>query len=285
MADYVPVVGGATITVTASERIISGDPCTLTGPMAVHRPTTAGEPFVGIAGHDADPGADLTVHVAGPVHDGIAQNAINAGDAIVPAWTIVAGVRSQVIAWYPPTGPPTADDLIMATHVCGTALTTAANGQLVRWLAGHSRLPTDLARLAASGAARAAARRSTSASSGGPPAPGLNPAAGRAGKAPPGRVFPGIILSPGARPAGAPSAGLGRRPGGLRSPGAAGGWTPRRGGAQPEAPICAGRPGRAPRSATLGRRTPRARSGTARARGAPAIRARSHAASARPAVV
>jgi Uncharacterized conserved protein (DUF2190) len=135
MANYTPIVAGGTITVTASDRIRVGDPCTLTGPMAVHRPTVAGEPFVGIAGHDTEPGADLTVHIAGPVHDGITQGAVTAGDAVLPAWTGTA----QVIPWQPPAGPPTASDLIMATHVCGTALTSAPAGGVVRWLAGHSR--------------------------------------------------------------------------------------------------------------------------------------------------
>ena len=73
MPGYVPVLAGATTTLAAAARIGAGDPLTVAGSGQVARPVVAGQPHVGIAMHDAGPGADVTVMVAGPSIPGCAS--------------------------------------------------------------------------------------------------------------------------------------------------------------------------------------------------------------------
>jgi Uncharacterized conserved protein (DUF2190) len=131
VTDYTAATDCPTHTFVAASAVASGDPLQVAGPGVVRRITTAGALFVGIAAHAAGPNQRLTVYVSGPIHQGQAFDAIAAGDAVIPAF--VAG--TQVMRYAPPTGTPGVSDLAMLLSVCGVALTTAAAGEKVRWLA------------------------------------------------------------------------------------------------------------------------------------------------------
>lgn len=129
--NYTPLTISGPVTMTASETVRHGDPLSVSGNGTVHRPTVTGEPFVGVAGHDAAPFDDVTVYVNGQVHYGFCTTAVTAGQPLLPAWT--AG--DQVIVY---TNP--ANDLALALAVCGIALTSspaAPNRVRIRWLATH----------------------------------------------------------------------------------------------------------------------------------------------------
>ena len=85
--------------------------------------------YVGVAGHDAAVSARITVFANKVVYDGVADGAIVAGDALA----VSSAPGCQVIT-VPPitTGGPS--DVAAGRAIIGVALTTAANGGIVRWM-------------------------------------------------------------------------------------------------------------------------------------------------------
>ena len=120
MPDYTPVHNpGHEVTLVASAAVTGGQCLVVSGNGTVAPGTAASAAFVGVAAFDAASGTRLTVFVHHFVHETTASGAITAGDQLVngpggAVSTIGAGTAFQSI---------------------GTALTTAANGALVRWIA------------------------------------------------------------------------------------------------------------------------------------------------------
>ena len=121
--DYTPVhVPGTAITLQASDAITAGDPVEVSGSGTVARATAGTTTYVGVAGHPADLGGLVTVFAGKIVHEGPAEGAITAGDPVAASG--LDGYQVTV-----PTPPDPADPTVI-----GLALTSAADGQDVRWL-------------------------------------------------------------------------------------------------------------------------------------------------------
>ena len=136
MPDYAPVLlPGLTGTFTAAGPITAGDPVEVAGSSTVQR-TTAGPSaglgsakYIGIAGQDALSGSRLTVIMDRVVHEGAADGAVNAGDQLMSSST--AGRQVKTV---PATGgSPGKADVDQSRVIIGIAITTAADGAIVRW--------------------------------------------------------------------------------------------------------------------------------------------------------
>ena len=136
MPGYVPVTPAvATVTLTAAARIDAGDPLVIAAPGQVRRNALAGlpAPYIGVAANDAEPGQAVTVHVGQCIHEGRSQGPVTAGDLLLAGW--VAG--RQVLTCPAPPPVPSGTDVWVARSVVGVAVTTAADGELVRWQSWH----------------------------------------------------------------------------------------------------------------------------------------------------
>ena len=147
MSDYTPVMlPGMTWTSQAATAVTGGDPLEVTGPGVVARCAAAASPaYVGIAAGDAPAGHTVTVISVRPVHEGAADGPVTAGDQLVAS--AVAG--RQVAALDPAAvtlaGTYSAAEVMAAVDaainaaraVIGVALTTATDGNTVRWQQRH----------------------------------------------------------------------------------------------------------------------------------------------------
>lgn len=121
MADYTPIhLPGHSITLTAGAAITGGQVVHVTGVNTVGPAAAASIKTVGVAAHDAASGAKVVVVGGRVVHETTAQGAVTAGDLLK-----VGTVAGSVAA----IGAGTYDQAV------GVALTTAADGALVRWMA------------------------------------------------------------------------------------------------------------------------------------------------------
>lgn len=119
MADYTPVHNpGNEITLTTSAAVTGGQVLIVTGVNTVGPSTAATDAWIGVAAFDAASGSRVTVFVGGMVHESTASGAITAGGMVA------AAAGGQVAA----AGAATFG------QVLGVALTSATNGQAVRWV-------------------------------------------------------------------------------------------------------------------------------------------------------
>jgi hypothetical protein len=120
--DYTPVhVPGVAITLQASGPVDAGDPVAVSGSGTVDRAAAASDTYVGVAGHvAAGMGELLTVFTGKLVHEGPAEGAITAGRPVETSGADGYQVKEATDVTDP--------------SVIGIALTTAADGQDVRWL-------------------------------------------------------------------------------------------------------------------------------------------------------
>lgn len=129
MAEYTPVaLPGDAYTLNASAAVTAGRNVAVSGNATV-APAVASTTakVVGVAAFDAGANADVTVYLRGPVHEVTATGAITAGDQVSSAAN--GTVASTAVA-----SGATAGDINTARGVIGLALTTAADGALVRYM-------------------------------------------------------------------------------------------------------------------------------------------------------
>ncbi len=130
MGSYLPKhLPGDTITTRASAPVTGGQRVAVSGSGTTATATAATKAlYVGVAGMDAATNADYTIYGRGAVHISIATGAITAGDQITSA---NAGRVSSIAA----ASGNAAADINNARAVDGIALTTAADGAAVEWMA------------------------------------------------------------------------------------------------------------------------------------------------------
>lgn len=117
MAEYTPVLPPANAyTLTTNGAVTAGRAIAVSGNGVVAHAGAASAAVIGVAAFDAASGAQVTVHLRGPVHEATASGAITAGDRVNAA---AAGVVATGVAAF--------------TNI-GIALTTAADGALVRYV-------------------------------------------------------------------------------------------------------------------------------------------------------
>jgi hypothetical protein len=130
LTDYTPVLPGAALTFDAAERLAGGDPVELCGPMLVCHARAGAGTYVGIAGHETPPAGQVTVHVATVVHEGPVAGPAAWGDLLAPGPA-------------PAPDQPPAQVTVAAggALIIGIALTSAADGQDIRWIGRPLGLP------------------------------------------------------------------------------------------------------------------------------------------------
>ena len=137
MPDYSAVfLPGLTMTSQAAGALTGGDPVEVAGTGTVQR-ATAGPSAglgsaccIGIAAHDAIPGMKVTVICDRAVHEGLADGVVSARDQVMTS--LVAGRQVKTV---PATGgAPGKADVDQARVIIGIALTTASDGNVVRWM-------------------------------------------------------------------------------------------------------------------------------------------------------
>jgi hypothetical protein len=147
--DYTPVaMPGTTYTWQASGVIAGGDLVGMTGPLTVARISSAASlAYIGVAGTDAGIGSKVTVHMAKPVHESVAEGAVNPGDQLVTSSVANRQVKAQPASAtnVDVTGTPTETSIEAfnaaintavnaARAVIGTAVSAATDNQTVRWV-------------------------------------------------------------------------------------------------------------------------------------------------------
>ena len=129
MSDYLPVYSpGEAFTSTASATITGGQILEVTGSGTVGPAAAGSVKVVGVAAFDCASGARITVWSAAQVHEVTASGTVTAGDPVVSA-------ASGQVASAAAVTTPTAADVTTTRALIGVALTTATNGNLVRYLA------------------------------------------------------------------------------------------------------------------------------------------------------
>jgi len=142
--DYSAVnIPGNRISLVASGAVVGGDPLEVAGNGTVQKCATVGSPkYVGIAAHDAASGGRVTVTACAPIFDGPADGTVTAGDQVTPST-----VAARQVKTLPVSAIDTGSTFIQATvnaainaglnaarGFCGVALTTATDGNTVRWI-------------------------------------------------------------------------------------------------------------------------------------------------------
>lgn len=148
MADYTPVaLPGQTYTVTAGGTITGGDLVEISASNTVIKSVTlASRLFIGVAGHDATNGGKLTITLAHPVHESIADGTVAAGDQLTTTNTASRQVKTLAAAALniDVTGTPSEATIEAfnpaintavnnARAVIGIAITGGADNTLIRW--------------------------------------------------------------------------------------------------------------------------------------------------------
>nr|WP_221374391.1 capsid cement protein [Actinoplanes polyasparticus] len=131
MPGYMPKhMPGDTITVKAGTGgVVGGQRVCVSGPGIVATATAATKAkYVGVAAFDAALNADVTMYGRGMVHISVASGAITAGDQVTSA---DGGKVASIAA----AAGAAAGDINNARAVDGIALTTAADGAAVEWMA------------------------------------------------------------------------------------------------------------------------------------------------------
>jgi len=84
---------------------------------------------VGIAGHDAASGARITVYAAKCIHESVADGVVNAAALLVTSPSATKDVKAAAAVT-----TPTPADVTTSRAIIGVALTTATDGNTVRWM-------------------------------------------------------------------------------------------------------------------------------------------------------
>lgn len=152
MADYTPVyIQGQIITLTASAAVKGGDLLVVTGSGTVAPFTPGASPaqnFVGVANEDTPINGRVAFYCIGPVHESIADGTVTAGDQVCTATSANRQVRTlaTVVAaaalgatYVDPAASNAVNGAINSAvaavrGVIGIALTTATDGNKVRWM-------------------------------------------------------------------------------------------------------------------------------------------------------
>jgi len=155
VADYTPVaLPGHTYTFNATTVMSGGDLVECTGNSSVGKISAASDrAFVGVANHDAVIGSKVTVTLAAPVHESIADGTVTAGDQLTTTATANRQVKTYAAtsAGATLTLPGTYDNTVQtlvatainnavnssvnaSRAVIGVAITSAADNALVRWV-------------------------------------------------------------------------------------------------------------------------------------------------------
>ena len=146
MADYTPVyIQGQVITLTASAACKGGDLLVVTGSGTVGPFTPGAVPaanFVGVANEDTPLNGRVAFYCIGPVHESIADGTVTAGDQVCTAASANRQVRSFGLEAVDVGTPVTQAPANLAINagltamrgIIGIALTTATDGNKVRWM-------------------------------------------------------------------------------------------------------------------------------------------------------
>lgn len=148
MADYTPVaLPGQTFTFNAGGPIAGGDLVDISGSNTVVKSSAlASRAFVGVANHDVTSGGKVTITLAHPIHESIADGAVTAGDQLTTTNTAARQVKSLAAAALnvDVTGTPSESSIEafnpavntavnQARAVIGIALSSGADNTLIRW--------------------------------------------------------------------------------------------------------------------------------------------------------
>lgn len=116
MPDYTMVMPGYQITLIASATLTGGQVVVITGAGQVGPAGANSAAVVGVAGHDAASGQQVTVHCVGFIHETTASGTITAGQDVAAAAGGAVSARGS------------------AVNRAGIAITSATNGNPVRWI-------------------------------------------------------------------------------------------------------------------------------------------------------
>lgn len=148
MVDYAPIaVPGGTWSFTTTTAVVGGDLVEITGSNTVGKVgTLASSKFIGVAGHDASVGTKLTVIMAHPIHESVADGAVAAGDQLTTTNTANRQVKTLAATNVnvDVTGTPTEASIEaiepafntainQARAIIGIAISAGADNTLVRW--------------------------------------------------------------------------------------------------------------------------------------------------------
>lgn len=148
MTDYSPVaLPGQTFTFTTGGVVAGGDLVEVTGNNTVSKiATLASAKFIGVAGNDAASGAKVTVTLAHPIHESIADGTVAAGDQLTSTNTASRQVKTlAAAALNVDVGASPTEASIEAFNaaintavnnaraVIGVAITGGADNTLIRW--------------------------------------------------------------------------------------------------------------------------------------------------------
>jgi hypothetical protein len=100
VGDYSPVaLPGQTFTFQASTVLVGGDLVEVTGNNTVGKiGTLASRLFIGVANHDAASGAKVTITLAHPIHESLADGTVAAGDQLTSTNTANRQVKTLAAA-------------------------------------------------------------------------------------------------------------------------------------------------------------------------------------------
>jgi hypothetical protein len=141
--DYNPVYPiGEIVTATTSTGVTGGDVLEVSGNALVGKCSTlASMKVVGVAAEDTLINTRVSFWARGPVHESLADGTITAGDMVCSTGTAGRGVKTVPPDANTAGQEPTAYDAAhtaaavnLARSVLGVAMTTAADGQKVRWM-------------------------------------------------------------------------------------------------------------------------------------------------------
>jgi hypothetical protein len=144
--DYTPpYIIGRQITLTASGPVFGGDILAISGSGTVATVVPSATPsarVVGVAAQDVPTNGRVSLYGFGPVHESLADGVITAGDQVTTAVTAGRQVRTlpvsavDVGAAFNQASDNTAINLAVSNtrSIIGVAITTAADGQKVRWM-------------------------------------------------------------------------------------------------------------------------------------------------------
>lgn len=135
--EYQPVFEwGRTLSLTTSAPVLAGGVLEVSGSGTVGPAAASSAKAVGVAAFDAATGARATVYGRGPVHESIADGTVTAGTLVVASSTTARQVKTIAAPTFATVYLNTDADTQLTSRdaVLGVALTTATDGNLVRWM-------------------------------------------------------------------------------------------------------------------------------------------------------
>jgi hypothetical protein len=135
--DYLPVfTPGREVSLTTSATVTAGTLLEVSGSGTVGPAGAASVKVIGVAAADMATGGRVTVYGFGPVHESIADSTVTAGSLVVASATTGRQVKTLPAPAFATVYLSTDADTQLSAHdaVLGVALTTATDGNLVRWM-------------------------------------------------------------------------------------------------------------------------------------------------------